>query len=410
MKEDHEALRESSFGELDASKHEPIHDPMDASLPSDADEPQFRWHGGIAFPTGYTGPFNDKDNHLNISWSAREKDCIRVHATDRVALHDGMSCYDAATTETQCKSLYEQKHRGNHRRGYGKRGVSGGTGRQNSEDLWPDGYSLMGEVHLCEWRGDDPGRRCQAGKALFVCPEDGHIVEAMAAGNNYVGDGRHPYSVEDVGTTHEGNENFCENGFFHHVNPLVLDCEGSADSIALPRNMEPATLFKLGDLPLGTFNLWVNFTALGDLDMQLRDASDPVSTTCVAGYSCESGSGHVPGEGVTFLYKGMNIYFSGDEYSLSQREPHDAVNEKLHLDAGDPSKGSTVPLQMWVNAFSAVSSGTVAWSYNRIEPCPDEIERTLIEHNCQACSSYRGCAQGEYPVCDGSSDIKCQPL
>merc|ERR1719408_343016 len=104
----------------------------------------------------------------------------------------------------------------------------------------------------------------------------------------------------------------------------------------------------------------------------------------------------------------MTIHFSGDEFTLWQRDPHTIIQESITLDAADPTKGTSVPLELWVNAYSAVPWGEVSWDYGRITPCPPEEQRHAIEHNCQDCSVYNKCPTGTYAVCDGTENVECR--
>jgi hypothetical protein len=240
-----------------------------------------------------------------------------------------------------------------------------------------------------------------------VCPDQpgGHVVEVEAAMNTYEGDARRPplgvsdYAVSDFGVLHEvqGNRTFCKPGFIHKAAPIVLDCAGTSGTVELPE-LPRDTLFRVGNLPTGTFNLALSFTANRDLDMQLRDGSNPEVPKCVAGYSCLSDN--VPGdwnEPVTFNYKNMTITFSGDDTTP-------LVKEEIKIDV----ESTTVPLEMWVNAYDTVTQAEVHYGYNKIEPCPSQNDRYLLKHECQACSALvDACPQGQTPLCDGSSEVKC---
>jgi hypothetical protein len=125
--------------------------------------------------------------------------------------------------------------------------------------------------------------------------------------------------------------------------------------------------------------------------------------------------------GSTFSYNDMTIYFSGDEYGGNHLRLIDGVIknsgssnivEGIHIDALDATKGSTVPLEVWVKAHSPVESVTMTYQYDQIDPCPTkEEERMFIRHDCQACSSLvNACSQGQYPVCDGSSEFICRDV
>merc|ERR1719160_1385914 len=106
------------------------------------------------------------DNHRDIT-AAERTECITTTATGRSASAGACS----AETEANCASLYESKTRDDHR-----------VGQDENNADFAASYSLIGEIHLCEWRSELS--RCEAGQVVKVCPEEsaaagepGHVVE-----------------------------------------------------------------------------------------------------------------------------------------------------------------------------------------------------------------------------------------
>merc|ERR1719446_1345826 len=106
------------------------------------------------------------DNHRDIT-AAERTECITTTATGRSASAGACS----AETEANCASLYESKTRDTHR-----------VGQDENDVDFAASYSLVGEIHLCEWRSELS--RCEAGQVVKVCPEEsaaagepGHVVE-----------------------------------------------------------------------------------------------------------------------------------------------------------------------------------------------------------------------------------------
>merc|ERR1719230_888504 len=106
------------------------------------------------------------DNHRDIT-AAERTECITTTATGRSASAGACS----AETEANCASLYESKTRDDHR-----------VGQDENNADFAASYSLVGEIHLCEWRSELS--RCEAGQVVKVCPEEsaaagepGHVVE-----------------------------------------------------------------------------------------------------------------------------------------------------------------------------------------------------------------------------------------
>lgn len=87
-----------------------------------------------------------------------ESECHTLTRGARTALVDGNSCFAAATTETACEALYEEKYRGDHR-------VPGST----------VSYNLIGETHLCQWNRWQ--NQCEAGEVVTICPEEPYPVQ-----------------------------------------------------------------------------------------------------------------------------------------------------------------------------------------------------------------------------------------
>lgn len=103
-------------------------------------------------------------NHLDITAAGRS-DCISAKALARSALSGGTGCN--TMDETTCPQKYEEKSREGHRVG----------------ETWSASVSLVGEVHLCEWRtaAQNGNKACMAGKTVTVCPEE-EVVETSAVG------------------------------------------------------------------------------------------------------------------------------------------------------------------------------------------------------------------------------------
>lgn len=114
---------------------------------------------GAGLRDNYLGAHGAIDNHLDIDARTRRECVEKVTNGDgsvRGELSGGAACHDAADNAEDCAKVYEAKYRGDHRPGEHRPGAD-------------HAFSMVGEVHLCEWV--DILGSCEAGAVVTVCPE-----------------------------------------------------------------------------------------------------------------------------------------------------------------------------------------------------------------------------------------------
>jgi hypothetical protein len=163
---------------------------------------------------------------------------------------------------------------------------------------------------------------------------------------------------------------------------LVLSCDGGSGQVHV--DLTKAQTVDIAVFPAGMHDVFIGLSANVDLDVQVLDSQN---NFCAVGFGCWAEAACRSESDFCYNYRGMEVYFSGDD-------DHVPVNEMVKI-RGELTRTLKFDVLAW-----ATGEGNATYSYSSFLPCPD------IAPGCTKCEDYTGCLDG-IPVCNGTHHVQC---
>jgi len=167
---------------------------------------------------------------------------------------------------------------------------------------------------------------------------------------------------------------------------VVLQCGAQTNQTVV--RLKKAHTRSIASFPTGAREVSVELKSDVDFDLRLMDGS---TDQCIVGFSCEFATGCANTSDYCISYRGMEVYYSGDDLSTP-------VTETIKI------RKLTRPM-----VFSAYASkdgeSTIEFRYGTIAPCPSLLP------GCTPCEDYSCGADpdttGTAPQCNGTAHVEC---
>jgi len=167
---------------------------------------------------------------------------------------------------------------------------------------------------------------------------------------------------------------------------VILDCVGTNGQATA--SLKKAQTQRIVTFPAGTDDVSVELTSDVDFDLRLMDGFD-----CIVGFDCLHSTQCQNTSDYCISYRGMQVYYSGDDLSKP-------VTEQIKI------TGELTRPMVFSTYASADGKGTIDYAYSTIAPCPSPLP------GCTPCEDY-SCGPGDpdttgaVPKCNGTSHVEC---